>query len=236
MYKEHCFHNQLDGNDGQVTEGRRSDGAKLYMSHAAAWRNAREADDQKSVAYLDATDVLATAQWYAACTSARHEKRIAERFERDNLEFFLPLYDTVHQWRNGRKKLRLPLLPGYIFVRIPLRERLRVLQVPGVAYLVGYGTCPTPIPDGEMQVLRTAVTSERCMEPHPFLRVGEKVRVVAGPLTGAEGILLRKKENFRVVLSVELVVRSVIVDVDGSEVAPVSSRMPAPSYFSARDN
>ncbi len=168
-------------------------------------------------------DLMHSAHWYAACTSARHEKRIAERLEHDSLDYFLPLYETVHLWKNGRKKLHWPLLPGYIFVRIPLSEKLRVLTVPGVAYLVGTGTRPVPISDGEIQMLRTAVTAQRSIEPYPYLKVGQRVRVIRGPLAGTEGILLRKKENFRVVLSVDLIMRSVVIDVEGSEVTPVSS-------------
>lgn len=190
------------------------------MNPAGTWVEVRQPGDPDRALDGGNADVLHTAYWYAACTSARHEKRIAERLERDELEFFLPLYETVHMWKNGRKRLHLPLLPGYIFVRIPLCERLRVLTVPGMAYLVGNGTRPVPISDGEMQVLRAATAAQRGIEPHPYLKVGQRVRVIRGPLAGTEGILLRKKENFRVVLSVDLIMRSVVVDVEGSEITP----------------
>src|ERR1041385_4352834 len=132
--------------------------------------------------------------WYAAYTSARHEKRVADHLDRRQLECFLPLYETVHQWKNGRKKLHLPLLPGYVFVRIPLHERLRILEVPGVAYLVGKGNVPVPIAGDEIQMVRHALTTGK-IGPYPFLNVGERVRIIAGALAGSEGILLRKKKN-----------------------------------------
>ncbi len=201
--------------------GHRSDGAKLYMNQTHHWTEIAHGEVTES-ASVEQAEAFHRAYWYAACTSARHEKRIAERLEHDKLEFFLPLYETVHQWKNGRKRLHLPLLPGYIFVRIPLRERLRVLTVPGVAYLVGTSTRPVAVSDAEIQMLRAAVGSQRGIEPHPYLKVGQRVRVIRGPLAGMEGILLRKKDNFRVVLSVDLVMRSVVLDVDGCEITPVS--------------
>ena len=162
--------------------------------------------------------------WYAAYTSARHEKRVAEHLDHRQLEHFLPLYETVHQWKNGRKKLQLPLLPGYVFVRIPLQERMRILEIPGVAYLVGNRSIPTPIVENDIWTMRQALDG-RNLGPHPFLTVGERVRVIGGVLAGSEGILLRKKQNFRVVLSVELIARSVVVDVDGREVEPIPTRV-----------
>jgi transcription antitermination factor NusG len=171
---------------------------------------------------LNSTESNITPMWYAAYTSARHEKRVADHLDRRQLECFLPLYETVHQWKNGRKKLQLPLLPGYVFVRIPLQERLRILEVPGVAYLVGKGNIPVPIGCDEIQMVRHAILTGK-IGPYPFLNIGERVRIVAGALAGSEGILLRKKQNLRVVLSVELLARSVVIDVDGSEVEPIKS-------------
>jgi transcription antitermination factor NusG len=164
--------------------------------------------------------------WYAIYTSARHEKTVAEHLRHREVEHFLPLYHTVHDWKNGRKKLQLPLFPGYVFVRIAARSRLRVLEVPGVAYIVGNGQRPWPLPASEIRNLQNAIGSDRALEPHRFLTVGQRVRVVRGPLAGAEGILVRKKDNSRVVLSVDLIMRSVAVDVDQYEIEPIGRQLP----------
>jgi transcription antitermination factor NusG len=116
-------------------------------------------------------------------------------------------------------KLQLPLFPGYVFVRLALRDRLRVLQVPGVAWLVGFRGAPTPLADEEIQSLRSALVKGLRAEPHPYLRVGRPVRIMTGPLAGREGILKRWKGNFRVLLSIELIQRSILVDVDASSVS-----------------
>ena len=161
-------------------------------------------------------------RWYAAYTCARHEKRVAEQLERRSVELFLPLYETVHRWKNGRARLELPLFPGYVFVRIAMRERLRILEVPSVVRLVGFGGLPTPLPEGEVEALREGLTRDLRAEPHPFLTVGRRVRVRSGPLQGLEGILVRRKGNCRVVISMDLIMRSIVVDLDLADVEPIS--------------
>lgn len=158
--------------------------------------------------------------WYAAYTSANHEKRVADQLETREVEHFLPSYASVRRWKDRRVTLQLPLFPGYVFVRLALRNRLQVLQIPGVAKLVGFGTVPAPLPKDEIEALRTGLAKGLHAEPHPFLTVGQRVRVKQGPLAGLEGVLLRWKGNWRVVLSLELIQRSVAVDVDSSEIEP----------------
>jgi transcription antitermination factor NusG len=159
--------------------------------------------------------------WYAAYTCARHEKRVGEQLERKGVEFFLPLYTTRRRWKDRSVDLALPLFPGYVFVRIPLRERLRVLEIPSVVRLVGSEGQPTPLPDREVDTLRDGLALRLKAEPHPYLRVGRKVRICNGPLQGSEGILVRHKDQFRVVLSIELIMRSVAVEVDAADVEPI---------------
>jgi transcription termination/antitermination protein NusG len=161
-------------------------------------------------------------RWYAAWTRSRHEKAVAEQLDRKAVETFLPVYETVRQWKNGRHRVALPLFPGYAFVRIALRDRLEVLKVPGVVRLVGFNGAPTPLGDEEIEGLRRALAAGVRAEPHPFLTVGRRVRITAGPLTGHEGILVRRKGALRVVLSVELIQRSILVDADASCLAPVA--------------
>jgi transcription antitermination factor NusG len=159
--------------------------------------------------------------WYAVYTSANHEKRVAGQMAERSLEHFLPQYASVRRWKDRRVQLDLPLFPGYLFVRLPLRERLRVLEIPGVACLVSFGGWPVPLPDEVVTRLRDGLSGNLRIEPHPFLRAGKRVRLIRGPLAGSEGILLRKKGSVRVVISIELIARSVSVEVDSADVAPV---------------
>jgi transcription antitermination factor NusG len=161
-------------------------------------------------------------RWYAAWTRSRHEKAVAEQLERKEIETFLPLYETIRQWRNGGHRVQLPLFPGYAFVRIALRDRIEVLKVPGVVQLVGFNGTPTPLGDDEIESLRRALVDGVRAKPHPFLTVGRRVRITAGPLAGQEGILVRRKGTLRVILSIDLIQRSVLVDLDGDILEPTN--------------
>jgi transcription antitermination factor NusG len=160
--------------------------------------------------------------WYAAYTHARHEKRVDAQLRERGIESFLPLYRSVRRWKDRRKQLELPLFPGYVFVRIPLRSRLAVLTIPGVTQLVTFGGVPAPLPDHEIEALREGLARNACMEPHPYLKVGRRVRVYNGPVAGATGILLRRKDKFRLVLSIDLLMRSVSLEVDECDVEPLT--------------
>jgi transcription antitermination factor NusG len=161
------------------------------------------------------------ARWYAAYTCANHEKRVAGQLEQKAVEHFLPFYESVRRWKDRRVRLHLPLFPGYVFVRLALRNRLQVLQIPSVVRLVGFNGYPTALADDEIEALRNGLACRLRAEPHPYLTVGRRVGIVRGPLQGSEGILIRKKGIFRVVLSVHLIMRSVTVEVDSSDVEPV---------------
>jgi transcription antitermination factor NusG len=156
--------------------------------------------------------------WYAAYTLANHEKRVMQQFTERSVEHFLPLYESMRSWKDRKVKLRLPLFPGYVFVRLAVRDRLRVLQVPSVVRLVGFNGHPAALPDKEIEALRTSVAMQLKAEPHPYLTVGRRVRIKSGPLTGVEGILTRKKNAFRVVLSLDFILRSAAVEVDVSDI------------------
>jgi transcription antitermination factor NusG len=160
-------------------------------------------------------------RWYAAYTSANHEKRVAEQLVVRDVVHFLPVYESVRRWKDRRVTLQMPLFPGYVFVRMALRDRLQVQQVPGVAHLVGFDGTPAALPDEEIEALRASLESGVRAEPHPYLTVGRRVRLKSGPLAGMQGILLRRKGAFRVVISIELIQRSVAVDVDAVEVEPI---------------
>lgn len=156
--------------------------------------------------------------WYAAYTASRHEKTVAEHLRQRDVECFLPLYETVRRWNNGRHLVQLPLFPSYVFVRMELRNKLRVLQVPGLVQLVTFQGAPAALPDSEIETLRTALASGVLAQPYRYLSVGSRVEIRRGPLQGLRGILLRHQGQFRVVLSVEMIMRSIVVEVDASDV------------------
>jgi transcription antitermination factor NusG len=172
-------------------------------------------------------------QWYAAYTSAHHEKHVVKQLDLRYVEHFLPLYGSVRRWKDRRVKLDMPLFPGYVFVRIALRDRLKVLQVPGVARLVGFNGTPTPLPENEINLLKKELDCGVRVEPHPYVNVGQKVRVRSGPLQGLEGILVKRKNRSRLIMSVELIMRSVAVELDDGDLEPIWTEVPAMSSRTA---
>jgi transcription antitermination factor NusG len=159
--------------------------------------------------------------WYAIYTSANHEKRITQQLELRSIEHFLPLYESVRRWKDRRVKLQMPLFPSYVFVRLALRDRLQLLQIPGVVRLVSFNGHPAPLPDKEIQAIQNCLDSGHQIEPYPYLEAGRRIRVKNGPLQGLEGTILRRKNKARFVLSFELIMRSVAVEMDSSDLAPV---------------
>jgi transcription antitermination factor NusG len=160
-------------------------------------------------------------KWYAAYTCANHEKSVRDQLEPRAVESFLPVYETVRRWKDRHVRLDQPLFPGYVFVHMALRDRLRVLQTPGVVRLVGFGGQPAALPNLEIETLRQGLKREMRMEPHPYLKVGRRLRVRSGPLQGLEGTLVRKKNRARFVISLDLIMRSVATELDMSELEPV---------------
>jgi transcription antitermination factor NusG len=165
---------------------------------------------------------LSEVRWYALYTRANHEKRVAAELDTRGVEHFLPLYSSPRRWKDRRVILELPLFAGYVFVRIALRDRLRVVQVPSAVRLVGFDGSPAALPQNEIEILRTGMSERLLAEPHPFLSVGRRVRIIAGPLAGLEGVLKQKKKNLRVVVSLELIQRSMMVNVDAADITAVA--------------
>lgn len=161
-------------------------------------------------------------RWYAAYTSANHEKRVASQIEQKSLEHFLPLYRSVRRWSDRKVDLQLPLFPGYVFVRIALRDRLEVLQTPGVSKLVGFNGSPAPLKDEEISALKMSLSSGVRAQPCPYLAPGRRVRIQAGPLSGLEGVVLRRKGRLQVVVSLDLLQRSVAIDLDLADVKAIA--------------
>jgi len=163
------------------------------------------------------------AHWVAVYTVARHEKVIAQQFEERNIETFLPLYRSVHRWKDRKKEVELALFPSYVFVRISALRKLHVLQVPGVVNIVTFNGELAVLPEQEINALRNGLDNQLCAEPWPYLRVGKRVRVIRGPMAGAKGILSRKKDRYRVVISVDVLMRSIAVEVDVTDLELIHS-------------
>ena len=154
------------------------------------------------------------AAWHALYTRHQHEKVVARVLENKGFEIFLPLYPTARRWKDRTKQLSLPLFPCYVFLRGGLDRWLDIISTLGIHSFVGSDGQPATIPETEIDAVRKGVEKGVRVEPHPFLRCGDWVRVKSGPLEGIEGILLRKKNLFRLVLSVELLEKSVALEVD----------------------
>jgi len=161
------------------------------------------------------------AGWWAVYTKHQHEKRVAEMASAKGAEVFLPLYDSDRRRRYRTVRLALPLFPSYVFVREQPEIRVPVLSTPGVHMIVTCGSTFGIIPDREIQNLRLALAADRDIEPHSFLQIGERVRIIRGALEGLEGFLVRHKSLCRVVISVRMLAQAAAVEVDLSEIAPV---------------
>lgn len=158
--------------------------------------------------------------WWALYVRHQHEKTVVEVLSARGLETFLPLYQSVSRWKDRDKVLSLPLFPGYVFVRGGLEWRLQVVTTPGVHMILSRGGQFATVPEAEIHAIRLAMGRPDRVEPHPFLECGQRVRVKQGPLEGVEGILVRKKNLWRLVLSVDMLGQSAAIDIDAAAVEP----------------
>ena len=161
--------------------------------------------------------------WYAVHTRARHERIVAHRLRERGLTTFLPTVTEVHRWSDRKKTVELPLFSCYLFVKIMPNpnERVRVLQVDSVLGFVGVRGIGTPIPDEQIDAVRTLVEEQLPCCSHPFLKIGQRVRIRGGALDGLEGILLSRNGDRTLIISVDAIQRSLAVRVEGYEVEPV---------------
>lgn len=169
------------------------------------------------------TDQNLRSDWYAVHTRHQHERAAARILEYKGFEVLLPLYKSRRRWCDRVKDISIPLFPGYVFVNAGIERWLPILTTPGVSSIVSCGDRPAAIPFSEIEAVRRIVESPLRVEPHPFLKSGDWVRVKYGPIAGVEGILLRKKNIARLVLSVNMLGKSASVEVDATHV----ERMPA---------
>jgi transcription antitermination factor NusG len=164
-----------------------------------------------------------TENWYAVHTRARHERVVAHRLRERGVTTFLPTFTEVHRWSDRRKTVELPLFSCYVFVKlIPNNEeRIRVLRVESVLRFVGTRGLGTPIPDEQIDAVRTLVEEQLPCCSHPFLKIGQRVRIRGGALDGLEGILLSRNGDSTLIISVDAIQRSLAVRVEGYDVEPV---------------
>jgi len=160
--------------------------------------------------------------WHVLYTRHQHEKAAAHILSSKGFEVFLPLYWTVHRWKDRDKQLWLPLFPCYVFLRGGLERRLDIMTTPGIHMLITSGGDPAVVSDEEICTVHQLVAKVQRVEPHPFLRSGDWVRVKSGPLMGVEGILVRKKNVFRLVVSVEILGKSAAAEVDACTVERIN--------------
>ena len=168
----------------------------------------------------NAPNVLGNPSWWALYTRHQHEKTVAEMLSFKGIEVLLPLYEVKRRWKDRSKLQSVPLFPGYLFVRATYDRKLPVLTTPGVHMILHRGQEIATIPDHEIEAIQRAVSTPAKVEPHPYLTCGTQVRVKCGPLEGVQGILVRKKNVSRLVLSVEMLAKSVSVEVCAADVEP----------------
>lgn len=181
---------------------------------------------EDSCSALPSTEADGAQHWFAIYTLSRHEKTVAQHLKVQEIEHFLPLCTVQRKWKDGsRQTIRFPLFPSYLFVRITRKQRVSVLQVPGVLSIVGGGKEAFSVTHQYIQFLQENLTK---LEPYPYLVTGETLRIKTGSMAGMQGILVRAKSGFRVVVTLELIKRSVAVELDAANLEPCPSTF-APS-------
>jgi transcription antitermination factor NusG len=170
--------------------------------------------------------VTATQPWHALSLRHQHEIIAARYLFLCGHNVFLPLYSAVHRWQDRNKQLRIPLFPGYLFIQGGLERKTQILNAPGVSRLIGWSGRPAVIPQEQIDSVRNLVDSSLPVEPHNYLRCGERVRIHDGALQGVEGILIRIKNSLRLVVSVDLLGRSASIEVDSKSIEPVHHSVP----------
>lgn len=156
--------------------------------------------------------------WYAVYTIVRHEKAVNSALLEKDIETFLPLREVISQWKDRKKKVLLPLFPGYLFINSNLEDRLTILNTPGIVRILGVTGSPIPIPDEQVEAIKKLIESRLPYDPYPYYNEGKMVMVVNGPLQGVVGRILQKRTSNKLILSVDLIKRSVSVEVQAEDV------------------
>jgi len=158
--------------------------------------------------------MMLDAAWYAVAVRSNFERIVAESLRQKDYEIFLPAYRSERRWSDRAKVVECALFPGYLFCRMELRQRVPLLNTPGVVSIVGVGKCAAPVQDGEIAAIKAIIESGLPVAPWPFLKAGQIVYINQGPLAGVEGIVIATKNRSRLVVSVEMLRRSVTVEIE----------------------
>jgi len=158
-------------------------------------------------------------EWYAIYTRSRHEKIVDNDLTDKGVETFLPLREFVSQWKDRKKKIESPLFPGYLFTHINLVEDFRrIITTRGVVKIVGTNGTPVPIPKEQIDSVKALLKSSLKYDPYPYFSEGMEVLIISGPLQGVVGKVVEKRGKYRLLLSIDLIKRSVLVEVDAKDV------------------
>ncbi|HKD83210.1 MAG TPA: UpxY family transcription antiterminator [Terriglobales bacterium] len=160
--------------------------------------------------------------WLAAYTRSRHEHQIANQLQRKNVECLLPTYQRLARWSDRVHRSEAPLFPGYVFVHVSDGERVPVLETVGVVHLVSVAGKPAVLADADIERLRSFLSRPGDIEPHPYLRLGQRVRVKHGPFAGYEGVLAEKQNSVRLIITVDQIMKSVAINLHGADVEPLN--------------
>jgi transcription antitermination factor NusG len=158
--------------------------------------------------------------WFALTVRPNHEQSAARGLGNQGLETYLPVHRVRRRWSDRIKESDAVLFPGYVFCRFGQPDKLRVLQSPGVRSIVGHGKQPAPVEDDEITAVRALIATGATISPWPYLRIGQNVRIEHGPLAHLRGVILRAKNAWRMVVSVDALGSSVAVEVDNDMISP----------------
>ena len=176
---------------------------------------------------LDSLPEMSTPQWFAVAVKPRFDKAVARTLESKGFETLLPLYKTQHRYAARSKVSDLPLFPGYVFCRFNVLTRLPILTTPGVTQILGTGNNPLALSEEEIVSLRVAIRADIPLQPFPFLQAGQRVRIEQGALRGVVGLVVKIKDCMRLILSITLLQRSVLLEIDRSHVRREAERRTA---------
>lgn len=203
---------------------RRDVSVAVSVFHRCAWESGGEAvsGGQSFVSACDLSQAFPK-KWFVVHTRARHEKVVAAQLRGRGIDAYLPLVEEIHRWSDRRKRVQVPLFPGYTFFHAPGSAETvsTIAQIESVVGIVGAGPAGTSIPNEQIEAVQRLVSHNIPCVNHPFLEVGQRVRIRGGALDGVEGILLACKAEASLVVSIELIQRSLAVRIEGYDVEVV---------------
>jgi len=179
--------------------------------------------DAEAASERSDSDSLLVPKWYALYTRSRFEKKMLSELTDRRIEVFLPMREILSRWKDRKKRIWVPLFPGYLFVNYvdTSENRFRILNVPGAVRFVGFEGHPDPVPEDQILSVRRFLETSIAVDPYPYVQVGSRVEVIAGPLKGIRGLLVEKRGKFRFVIQVDLIRQSVSVEINTSDVRPI---------------